>query len=432
MFKKWLPLILVLVPFLVAAQEKNPSVLRVYIDCNYYCDFTYIKTNIDYIDFVPDQFSAQVQVIVTAQQTGSGGSAVQLYFRGLLAFSGLQDTLHFNRSSVDTDEEYRIQLVHYLKLGLTRYLARTEMARNINFTVKNETGQSSLNSSSQEKDPWNSWVFNAGFNMNLDGSDNYSSSNLRYRLTAARVTEKLKIYAGSYFSIEKNRFIYNEYNDSMGTLLSSDTTKSRNLRSDVNGTVAYSIGSHGSLGVFANYYQSSFSNIQKSFAIKAAIEFSFFPYKAATNKYLGFLYRVGPVYNDYNQPSWRNKEEECLWEQNISFDLHFTQKWGSVRTSLYWSNYFFDPRWNQYGCNGNGQFRIVKGLSFNFFYGISIIHNQVELPRGNATQTEVLIRQRMLKNTFSYYTGFGINYRFGSIYNNVVNPRLGEVNGSSF
>jgi hypothetical protein len=79
-----------------------------------------------------------------------------------------------------------------------------------------------------------------------------------------------------------------------------------------------------------------------------------------------------------------------------------------------------------------GQFRIVKGLSFNFFGGFSIIHDQVELPKQNATQTQVLIRQRLLRNTFDYFVGMGLSYRFGSIFNNVVNPRLGEAGGGFF
>jgi hypothetical protein len=56
----------------------------------------------------------------------------------------------------------------------------------------------------------------------------------------------------------------------------------------------------------------------------------------------------------------------------------------------------------------------------------------VELPKGNATQTQVLIRQRILRNTSDYFIGMGLSFRFGSIFNNVVNPRLGEAGGGFF
>lgn len=36
----------------------------------------------------------------------------------------------------------------------------------------------------------------------------------------------------------------------------------------------------------------------------------------------------------------------------------------------------------------------------------------------------MLLRQRQLATGFQYFMGFGVTYRFGSIYNNVVNPRF--------
>jgi len=147
---------------------------------------------------------------------------------------------------------------------------------------------------------------------------------------------------------------------------------------------------------------------------------------------MGFLYRIGPLHNNYVDTTWRDKSKEWLLQQNISFDMNFTQKWGSVSASVYWSNYFFDWKWYNYGLFANGEFRIIKGLNFNFYGGFSITHDQVELSKGNATQAQVLIRQRLLRNTFGYFTGFGLSYRFGSIFNNVVNPRLGEAGGGFF
>jgi hypothetical protein len=41
----------------------------------------------------------------------------------------------------------------------------------------------------------------------------------------------------------------------------------------------------------------------------------------------------------------------------------------------------------------------------------------------------VLLRLRQLATGYSYFFAFGINYRFGSIFNNVVNTRM---NSSSF
>lgn len=424
-------LLLLILSYLSSFSQNNRNDdIKVFIDCNAWCDFDFIRTEINYVNFVRDRFSANIYVMLTSQQTGSGGSELKLYFSGQEQYKGLDDTLQFNRSSVSTEDEYRKQLVQFLKLGLTRYIAKSSLAEKLSIQANIEKGVAPLNATTQKKDPWNSWVFNTRANLHLNGSDNYSSSTLQFRLSAARVTEKLKFNVNANYNNEKNKFIYNDYDTITGEIIFSDTTKSTIQRSNLNSMVGLSLGNHWSVGAFARFYTSSFSNIKNSVSFKPAIEYSIFPYKISTTKYLGFLYMIGPVLNKYETTTWRDKNKEWLLQQNLSFDMNFTQKWGSINGSLYWSNYFFNWNWNNYGFFGNASVRIVKGLNFNFFGGFSIIHDQVELPKGNATQTQVLIRQRILKNTFDYFTGFGIGYRFGSIYNNVVNPRMGE--GRSF
>jgi hypothetical protein len=47
---------------------------------------TFIKTEINYIDFVPDRFISNDYVMITSQETGSGGEEIILYFSGQLQF----------------------------------------------------------------------------------------------------------------------------------------------------------------------------------------------------------------------------------------------------------------------------------------------------------------------------------------------------------
>jgi hypothetical protein len=49
--------------------------------------------------------------------------------------------------------------------------------------------------------------------------------------------------------------------------------------------------------------------------------------------------------------------------------------------------------------------------------------------KGGATTEEVLLRRKELATQFSYFTSFGLTFTFGSIYNNVVNPRFGNSGG---
>jgi hypothetical protein len=54
------------------------------------------------------------------------------------------------------------------------------------------------------------------------------------------------------------------------------------------------------------------------------------------------------------------------------------------------------------------------------------------VPAGAASAEEILTRQRQLQTSFTYFTSFGFSYQFGSIFNNVVNPRFGGEDGDRF
>src|SRR6478609_3164223 len=126
--------VLFLFPIFISAQTKTNTKdeIKVFIDCNAWCDMNYIKTEINYIDFVPDRFSANVYIMITSQSTGSGGIEIKLYFSGQENFKGMEDTLKFYRTSVNTDDEYRENLVRFLKIGLTRFIGQTSLAEKLN------------------------------------------------------------------------------------------------------------------------------------------------------------------------------------------------------------------------------------------------------------------------------------------------------------
>jgi hypothetical protein len=42
----------------------------------------------------------------------------------------------------------------------------------------------------------------------------------------------------------------------------------------------------------------------------------------------------------------------------------------------------------------------------------------------------ILVRMRELATGYRYYFSVGVSYSFGSIFNNVVNPRFGSSGGS--
>jgi len=68
--------------------------------------------------------------------------------------------------------------------------------------------------------------------------------------------------------------------------------------------------------------------------------------------------------------------------------------------------------------------RIFQGLSVRFGGGYEWIHDQVYLPKGDRDQADLLLRRRALLTGFEYNAFVGLTYTFGSIFNNVVNPRF--------
>ena len=66
-----------------------------------------------------------------------------------------------------------------------------------------------------------------------------------------------------------------------------------------------------------------------------------------------------------------------------------------------------------------------KGFTFDLFGEFSRTRDQIYLPRGEASTEEILLRQRQLLTGYQYFFNFGISYSFGSIFNNIVNPRFG-------
>jgi hypothetical protein len=76
--------------------------------------------------------------------------------------------------------------------------------------------------------------------------------------------------------------------------------------------------------------------------------------------------------------------------------------------------------------------RLFKGFSFDMFCSLSLLRDQLYLSKGGATEEEILLRRRQLSTSYSYFMGIGLSYTFGSIFNNVVNPRFEGGSGTFF
>ncbi len=401
--------------------SKMPGRLRVFVDCgNTWCDMTFIRSEINLIDFMLDRIAADVHLLVTEQGTGGGGRNYQLIFFGQQDFKKMQDTLHFNTGPNATDFEKRDLLIKYMNLGLAPFVAKTEAAKDavISFKKK-DTGDGKADSAGKtSKDPWNYWVFKVGANGYLEADENYQTSSLSGDMSANRVTEELKV--GINISGGKNTSTF-ETEDSQGN---REKTKIGNNSFNFQHYLIKSLGQHWSYGYEVVYSRSTFSNNKNTYLFRTGIEYAIFPYKEVNTKFFTVSYIADVRRNNYFDTTLYEKTKETLFGHGVESNLSFNQKWGTVSFGAEYHNYFHDWSLFNLGVNTALNIRITGGLSFTIYTSAALTRDQLFLPKEGATPLEVLTRRRQLASGYNFYTSFGISYRFGSKLNNFVNPRF--------
>ena len=127
-------------PQVVPQDEMRSVAPNVYLDCDRRtCDFNYIKTEITFVNYVLNRQSADIHVIVTRQQTGSGGSEYTLAFIGLKRHQGKDETLRYYSKPTDTEDQFRKGFVNVLKQGLIPYVYDTPLAEFISISYSQKT-----------------------------------------------------------------------------------------------------------------------------------------------------------------------------------------------------------------------------------------------------------------------------------------------------
>lgn len=381
---------------------------KVYIDCNF-CDEDYIRQNITCVNYVRDRKVADVHLLVTEQETGSGGEEFSLTFIGQNKFSHMSDTLSFTTKPDNTSDEIRNIGNQYILMGLIPYIARTPIAKMITIDFEEEIDFYIV------EDKWNNWVFNLYFSGWFRNQETIKSSTIYGSIEGDHVTPNWKIELDLIFNKNIDKYI-----------LADETITGFSSRKYFSGLIVKSINEHWSFGGYSNLYSSYYQNIKMAYQLSPALEYNLFPYTESTRKQLRFLYKLEGIYNAYNDTTLYNKMEESLFAQSFSVALTLKQPWGSVNSSLNGSHYFHDPNLNRLSLRIRLDFRVFKGFSVYFSASESLIHDQIELPKDGVSDEEVLLTQRQLATQYSYQGSLGLTYTFGSIYNNIVNPRFGN------
>lgn len=378
-----------------------------------YCDISYLKQEINYLDYMQNRQEADVYILATDLVTGSQGWDVQLIYIGQHAFKGKIDTLHFFNEPNATLAIRRENMVNNFKKGLLPFLLDSELKDAISFTV--DIGQmGDVDVDTFASDPWNNWVFNIGGNGNFSAEERFSNYQLYGNLNASRVTDDQKFtFYGNY-----------GYEESSFSLTDGELVKGVRSNFEVYTQYVRSFGQHWSVGVVGEMGSSTFGNTDLFARMRPGIEYNIYPFDEVQTRRFTLLYVVGPAYYNYTDSTIYDKLEELLIRQGFELEFSQTQKWGNVYLQLGMEQFLHNLKYFNAYLNPNINIQIFKGLSFNFGAYVSFVSDRINIAKADITDEDILLQIKQLDTDFSYFGYFGLNYRFGSKYNNYVNKRF--------
>ncbi len=415
--KKCFGLLLVIVGFEmlalgqpVAETEVDPTIPKVFVICDF-CDMDYYKNEIAHLVFVRDQRMADFTVLFRMINTGSGGNEYTLEFNGNNSYEGITVREKFNSTPNMSQNIIREGLLASLNRGSLHYLIHSPLAPNIEYEVK---GLNSGQPADSIRDKWNLWIFNVNTSLFGSGQEYTNNLNLGASFSANRTSEKNLFETG---------FWYNK-NSSVFKIDGQDPIRYNILEYGVYSQDAVSLGKHWAVGYNSGIYAATVSNLRSNLIIAPTVEYNVFPYSEATKKQFRFNYQLGFRQSSYVEPSYRNHTSDLFLSQFFNVRYRLVKNWGNIGMGVGMLHLYDTEHFYNLNFSPSISWNIFKGLNFNVQGSYSIVRDQYFLKLDDATSTEIITGQTQLKSAYNFYVSMGINYSFGSIYNNVVNVRF--------
>ena len=400
-----------LLPAAAAAQVPGAK-LKIYLDCDE-CFGDFLREEVDIVEYVRDPAEADVHVIVTSSDTGSGGTERAVALIGLGRFKGMEFKTRAISESGDTEDTQRQRLATAITIGLLNFLSIDGVKGGLTVEVA-QTAQPGQ--AGPATDPWNFWVYSLQGSVAAAGEESTRQLDLSAEFGADRITDDWKITVG--FEIEQSREDFD--------LDEEEPLRAERNERDFDALVARSLTDHWSLGGRTSVDSSSFDNIAFRLFVAPAIEYNLFPYSQYTRRQLRFGYAVGPYYARYREETLYFTTSDKMVQQEATVTLDQREPWGSLQAELEFASFIPEPSRYRLQLEGDVNVRLARGLSLSVEGQMARLRDQIYLPRRDATEEEVLLRLRRLLSGYEYSLQIGLTYTFGSIFNTIVNPRFGQ------
>lgn len=264
---------------------------------------------------------------------------------------------------------------------------------------------------------WNLWVYRLRLSGNGNAESRASEYELSGEFSATRVTEQWKLTFDGENEYEAEQF-----------RLRDGTKREFVLRSaDVNARAVKSLTQHWSIGTQLGGGLSEFNNQDAFASADISAEYNVFPWSEATSRQLIALVALGGRYYDYREITLFDRTTEVRPVAQAVVAGESRLPWGTVDGSLRYTQFLHDLERYNLSFYARGEFRLTRGLSLDISAEAAKVQDQLYLPRGEASNDEVLTRQRALATAYRLSASVGVSFTFGSIYNTIVNPRLNEL-----
>jgi hypothetical protein len=396
-----------------AAAQPPAGALKVFLTCAV-CDAAALKTALRFVEFVADESSADVGIVVTTSPSGVDELwTIKLAGRG--RFADQSRTVTYVEKQGTAADAVRADLARFLKLGVAEYAASTPAGKDLDVAFRRAAAADASPIKKDQKDPWNYWVFRTSASMDSSGEQFQSYGSYYVSGSANRTTENWKMRFGGSKSLNRSSFTIDE----------SLTIKTRLTDWSVDALVVKSLGPKWSFGLTSNIVGSTYSNSKLVSRVTPGIEYDIFPYRESSRRSLTMQYTVGGAHYDYEEETIFSKFHEMVAQHAATVSLGLRQPWGQAGGSFVFTQQLSSPDRTRLSLNGSMSVRLIKSLTLNTSGSYARIRDQFTLVKGEASDDEVLLRLRQLATGYRYSFSVGFGYSFGALSNVTVNPRFG-------
>jgi len=396
--------------------DSGRATFRAYLDCRDGCDRDFLVTELTWVDWTRERLDADFHLLVVSIATGAGGRRYDVVAVGQRRHAGRADTITFVTEPNDSNDAVRRQLLRAIGQLLVAPASDGPLGRYLTVAYAPPP------SARPARDRWDFWVFRASAQGSYNENSRSRSRNLVGRLDADRTTPQWKVRTGFDLSHAESRINVS----GLGAFVSSQ----RLWLGDA--LVARSLGAHWSVGAGGSVVGSALVNIEQATRLAGVVEWDLFPYDEFQRRRLTVLYTAGARASRYADRTWYGKDAETRPLHSLDATFNTRQLWGDVRLSVQGEQDLGELDSYRAGVNGRADLNFGRHVSLSLEGGASRDRSQRSQPRGILSDDQILRLQAIQFREYRVFAQVGLTYRFGAIYNAIVNPRFESLQLSAF